>query len=128
MHIPLVLKRSLGFLKVYREGTARKLNTQSDPSFQNQKIVIALKKRLDSLEISTERYHQRMAAQAARELGLPLPPCSDLAEGRIRLKRMVDALKKLPLGMKDPSANAIVEEFTNWVQSEHKRQEVINGQ
>ena len=89
--------------------------------------MIALKKRLDSLEIATERHHQRMAAQAARELGLPLPPCSDLAEGRIRLKRMVDALKKLPLGMKDPSANAIVEEFTNWVQSEHKRQEATNG-
>jgi hypothetical protein len=83
--------------------------------------MIALKKRLESLEISTERYHQKMAAQAQRELGLPLPPCSDIAEGRVRLKKMVDALVKLPLGMKDPRANAIVEEFTDWVKSEHAR-------
>jgi hypothetical protein len=90
--------------------------------------MIALKKRLDSLESATERYHQRMAAQARRELGLPLPPCSDVKEGLVRIRKMIDALKKLPLGVKDPSANAIVLEFTNWVQSEHARQKVINGQ
>lgn len=90
-----------------------------------QKIMIALKKRLESLELSTERYHQKMAAQAQKELGLvgllPLPPCSDIAEARIRLKRMVDALVKLPLGVKDPAVNEIVEEFRSWVRSEHER-------
>ena len=94
--------------------------------------MIALKKRLDSLEISTELYHQRMAAQAQKELGLtgllPLPACSDLSEARIRLKKMVDALVKLPLGVKDPAVEAIVLEFSDWVRSEHKRQEAINGQ
>jgi hypothetical protein len=87
--------------------------------------MIALKKRLESLELSAEQYHQRMAAQAQKELGLtgllPLPPCSDLAEARIRLKRMVDALVKLPLGVKDPAVNEIVEEFRSWVRSEHER-------
>ena len=96
------------------------------------KNMIALKKRLESLEISTEQYHQRMAAQAQKELGLvgllPLPPCSDIEEARIRLKRMVDALVKLPLGMNDPAVNEIVEEFRSWVRSEHARQKVINGQ
>jgi hypothetical protein len=95
------------------------------------KNMIALKKRLESLEISTERYHQKMAAQAQRELGLtgllPLPPCSDLSEARIRLKKMVDGLVKLPLGVKDPAVNEIVEEFRSWVRSEHARQEAING-
>jgi hypothetical protein len=87
--------------------------------------MIALKKRLNSLEIARERYHQRMAAQAQKELGLtgllPLPPCSDLSEARIRLKKMVDALVKLPLGVKDPAVQSIVLEFRNWVVAEHKR-------
>jgi hypothetical protein len=90
--------------------------------------MIALKKRLNSLEFSAERYHQKMAAQARRELGLPLPPCSDVKEGLIRLQKMIAGLKKLPLGVADSSANAIVTEFTDWVASEHKRQEAINGQ
>jgi hypothetical protein len=83
--------------------------------------MIALKKRLNSLEFSAERYHQRMAAQARRELGLPLPECSDVKEGLIRIKRMIDSLMKLPLKMEDPSANAIVTEFTDWVKAEHAR-------
>jgi hypothetical protein len=90
--------------------------------------MIALKKRLDSLEISASRYHQKMIAQCNRELNLPLPPCSDIADGLVRIRKMIDSLMKLPLRMADPSANAIVEEFTNWVQSEHARQEAINGQ
>jgi hypothetical protein len=90
--------------------------------------MIALKKRLNSLEFSAERYHEKMAAQARRELNLPLPACSDIKEGLKRLQKMIAGLKKLPLGMEDPSANAIVLEFTDWVQAEHKRQEAINGQ
>jgi hypothetical protein len=90
--------------------------------------MIALKKRLTSLEFSTERYHQNMFFQARRELGLPLPECSDVKEGLIRLQKMIAGLKKLPLGVADPAANAIVLEFTDWVASEHARQKVINGQ
>jgi hypothetical protein len=83
--------------------------------------MIALKKRLTSLEISANRYHVKMAAQARRELGLPLPECSDVKEGLIRLQKMIAGLKKLPLGVADPAANAIVEEFTSWVKAEHAR-------
>jgi hypothetical protein len=83
--------------------------------------MIALKKRLDSLEISASRYHEKMIAQCNRELGLPLPACSDIAEGLVRIKKMIDSLMKLPLRMEDPSAEAIVLEFTDWVQAEHAR-------
>ena len=83
--------------------------------------MIALRKRLDSLEISQSRYHEKMFRQAGRELGLPLPPCSDIAEGLVRIKKMIDSLMKLPLKMEDPSAESIVLEFTDWVQAEHAR-------
>jgi hypothetical protein len=83
--------------------------------------MIALRKRIESLEFSTERHKEKMLAQARTELGLPLPASSDIEEGAIRLKKMVDALVKLPLGMGDPRANAIVEEFRSWVRSEHER-------
>jgi hypothetical protein len=90
--------------------------------------MIAIKKRLDSLEFDTERYHEMMANQAKKELGLPLPPCSDLAEGRKRLKSMLDSIGRLPLGVDDPNVDAIVTEFTDWVKAEHLRQEAINGE
>jgi hypothetical protein len=83
--------------------------------------MIALKKRLDSLEFSASRYHEKMFRQAGRELGLPLPACSDIADGLVRIKRMIDSLMKLPLKMEDPSAESIVLEFTDWVAAEHAR-------
>ena len=62
-----------------------------------------------------------MFRQADRELGLPLPACSDIAEGLVRIRKMIDSLMKLPLKMADPSAEAIVLEFTDWVAAEHAR-------
>ena len=75
----------------------------------------SMKKRIDDLEISDAAYHARMLEQAQREFRLPLPDGTDVA---VALE-MWARIRELPSGSSE--SLAIVEDFRNWVLTQHEK-------